>query len=267
VAVAVRDDMRPTDLPFVDALVTDMLPVLRERDCRLVRLYGHTDDVVWTLADYVRRWRLSGMVLVSLHSGDPLPRLLHDTGFPVVTVGMSEIEGIPFVEADNRGGGRVATAHLISRGAQRIGVIIGSLRQLAMTERLEGFREAKAEAGVVDDPDLIEAGLGTHSGGRAAMQRMLENVPGLDAVFVGSDLMAEGALEALDAARVRVPHDLKLVCFDDTPESRKRNLTVVSQPVGRMGHEVARLMLERLYSGRPVESMFVPTQLIVRGST
>lgn len=267
VAMAVRDDVRPTDLDFVDLLLVGMVPVLRKPGCRLVRLYGHTDDVVWSLADYVRYWRLAGVVLVSLHAGDPLPRLLYDTGFPVVTVGRSEVEGIPFVEADNRSGARLATTHLIERGAQRIGMIVGPMRLYAMTERLGGFHEAKQAARVADDPDLVEAGLGTMAGGWAAMRRMLDNVPDLDAVFVASDLMAEGALAALDEAGVRVPQDLKLVCFDDTPQARARDLTVVSQPVRTMGERAAAMLLERLRNGDPQPGTYVPTTLIVRGST
>lgn len=268
IAVAVRDDMRPTDLPFVDELVTAMVPIVEARSARLVRLYGHTDDAVWTLADYVRRWRLSGMVLVSLHSGDPLPKLLFETGFPVVTVGESEVAGIPFVEADNRGGARTATAHLLKRGARRVAAIVGSLRQHAMRERLEGYREAVlAATGAPPDPALIESGLGTTAGGASAMRGLLDRVADLDAVFVSSDLMAAGALGTLDAAGVPVPGQLRFVSFDDTPEARSRRLTVVSQPVDRMGEEVARLIVRRLDGLEGIQNVLVPTELIARASS
>jgi DNA-binding LacI/PurR family transcriptional regulator len=268
VAVAVRDDVRPTDQPFVDELLLGVAPVLREASCRLVQLYGHTDDAFWTLADYIRKWRLTGMILVSVHDGDPLPELLHSAGFPVVTVGRTNVPQIPLVDADNRGGAAAAVAHLIARGHRRIGTITGTLGQRPMVDRFAGYKDALEEAGIPRDDALVAYGDGTRESGRQRMDELLRRPGDLDAVLIASDIMTAGALEILDRRGVRVPDDVALVGFDDGEVAHGRNLTVVAQPVDELGATAAELMLRVIADGpEAVDPVCLPMQLVVRSSS
>jgi DNA-binding LacI/PurR family transcriptional regulator len=268
VAVAVRDDVRPTDQPFVDQLLLGLAPVLAQESCRLVQLYGHTDDAFWTLADYIRKWRLTGMILVSVHDGDPLPELLHSAGFPVVTVGATSMPEIPLVDADNRGGATAAVRHLVARGYRRIATITGDLRQVAMADRFAGYREALAEAGIELDDALVGYGDGTRASGQARMAELLRRAKSMDAVFIASEIMTVGALDTLDHQGVRVPGDLAVVGFDDGEVTHARGITVVWQPVDELGAAAADLMLRVIADGADaVESIVLPTRLVVRSST
>jgi DNA-binding LacI/PurR family transcriptional regulator len=268
VAVAVRDDVRPTDQPFVDELLLGITPVLAGVSCRLVQLYGHTDDAFWTLADYIRKWRLTGMILVSVHEGDPLPELLHSAGFPTVTVGRTAVPEIPVVDADNHGGAMVAVRHLLTRGHRRIATITGDLGQGAMADRFAGYRDALAEAGVETDDALVAYGDGTREGGRVRMAELLRRARPLDAVFIASEIMTAGALDTLDHQGVRVPGDLAVVGFDDGELAHARGVTVVSQPVDELGAAAAELMLRVIAEGADaVESLVLPTRLLVRTSS
>jgi DNA-binding LacI/PurR family transcriptional regulator len=277
VAVAVRDDVRPTDQPFVDELLLGIAPVLGAASCRLVQLYGHTDDAFWTLADYIRKWRLSGMILVSVHDGDPLPELLHSAGFPVVTVGRTAVPQIPLVDADNHGGAVAAVEHLLARGHRRIGTLTGPLGQGAMVDRLAGYHDALAAAGIAADPALVVDGDGTRESGRTRMADLLGRVRDLDAVLVASDIMTAGALETLDRRGVRVPADLAVIGFDDGEVARSHGLTVVAQPIDELGAAAARLMLRAMTAGpgggrdvaveAPAKPVRLPMQLVVRGSS
>jgi DNA-binding LacI/PurR family transcriptional regulator len=268
VAVAVRDDVRPTDQPFVDELLLGMTPVLDAVSCRLVQLYGHTDDAFWTLADYIRKWRLTGMVLVSVHDGDPLPELLHSAGFPVVSVGRTEVPELPFADADNRGGAAAAVTHLVARGRQRIATITGPLAQRAMADRLEGYTQALVDSGLEFDDALVVHGDGTTTGGRERMADLLRSAGDLDAVLVASDIMTAGALQTLDGRGLRVPDDVAVVGFDDGDLARGRGLTVIGQPVDELGAAAADLMLRVIAEGPgQVGPVCLPTRLVVRSST
>ena len=268
VAVAVRDDVRPTDQPFVDELLLGMTPVLHAASCRLVQLYGHTDDAFWTLADYIRKWRLTGMVLVSVHDGDPLPELLHSAGFPVVTVGRTELAEIPYVDSDNLAGAAAAVAHLVARGRRRIATITGTLGQRAMLDRLQGYTDALGESGLGFDDALVVHGDGTAASGRERMAELLRAPGGLDAVLVASEIMTLGALETLDARGLRVPDDVALVGFDDGDLAHDRGLTVVGQPVDELGAAAADLMLRVIADGPDAaDPVCLPTRLVVRSST
>jgi DNA-binding LacI/PurR family transcriptional regulator len=102
----------------------------------------------------------------------------------------------------------------------------------------------------------------------AAMRQLLDDDPGLDAVFAASDLMAQGALKALRDAGRRVPDDVAVVGFDDTASARHTDppLTTVRQPIIQIGRQMARQVL-RLVAGDRIEATTtLPTELVLRQS-
>ena len=133
-------------------------------------------------------------------------------------------------------------------------------------DRLAGFRSALADAGMV--PVAVEDGNFTADGGSAAMGRILESGASFDALFVGSDLMARGALAVLARAGIDVPGDVSLIGFDDSPVATavQPNLTTVRQPSHLQGQQMADVLLSLLAGGTPPHVTMLPTELIVRGS-
>ena len=106
--------------------------------------------------------------------------------------------------------------------------------------------------------------------GLVGMRALLERRPDLDAVFAASDLMAAGALQALREAGRRVPEDVAVVGYEDSPiaASTMPPLSSVRQPTEEMGREMARLLLAALASGRQVPRQVVlATELVVRESS
>ena len=137
-------------------------------------------------------------------------------------------------------------------------------------DRLAGYHETLSVAGRPVDERLIEVADFTHEGGRAAMQRLIERAPDLDAVFVASDLMGLGALVALQAAERRVPDDVAIVGFDDSPlaESARPAMSSVRQPIEEMGREMTRLLLQSIRRpGEPPRRVILDTNLVVRQSS
>src|SRR5690606_8426099 len=106
------------------------------------------------------------------------------------------------------------------------------------------------------------------AGGGAATRRLLERHPDLDGLFVASDLMALGALDALRAAGRRVPDDVAVVGFDDTELARSADppLTTVRQPLEQLGAAMAQLLLDQLERGAPPAGVVLDTDLVVRAS-
>jgi DNA-binding LacI/PurR family transcriptional regulator len=213
---------------------------------------------------YVASGHVDGALLVSSHSGDPLISELRDLGVPVVTIGrpLGHESEVSYVVADDRGGARQMTRHLLASGRRKIATITGPLDTSGGVDRLAGFRE---EAG----PDApMAAGDYTFASGREAMTRLLADHPDLDAVFVASDLMASGALTALREAGRSVPGDVAVGGFDDSPVavSTDPKLTTVRQPWDQLSHELVRLLLATL-DGKDPSATVLPTRLIVRDST
>ncbi len=132
-------------------------------------------------------------------------------------------------------------------------------------DRLTGYRAALKGT---RNRSNMAIGDFTRESGVVAMRQLLEDDPKLDAVFVASDLMADGALRTLRQAGRRVPDDVAIVGFDDIEIARYTEppLTTVRQPILDMGVEMVRLLL-RLAAGQEIEpSVVLPTELIIRES-
>src|ERR1019366_3757612 len=175
-----------------------------------------------------------------------------------------------YVDVDNVAGGAHAVAHLVAGGRRTIATVTGRKDVPAGQDRLRGYQEGLKTAGLPADDALIEAGDFTRDGGARAMRFLLIKRPRLDAVFVTSDLMAVGVLQALAETARRVPADVGVVGSDDDPMAAALHppLTSVRQPIEEMGREMARLLMDAIHSpGRPARKVLLTTRLEVRFSS
>jgi DNA-binding LacI/PurR family transcriptional regulator len=256
--------------PFFPRLLRGISEALAEAELQLVLLMpqGRSDER--RVERYLAAGHSDGVLLVSLHGSDPLPADLQARGIAVVVGGRPPAGGITYVDVDNRGGAIRAVEHLVARGRAAVATIAGPEDMAPGADRLAGYRDALVAAGRSVDERLVERADFTLDGGREAMRRLLERVPNLDAVFVASDLMAVGALAALHEAGRRVPEDVALVAFDDSPlaASAQPALSSVRQPIEEMGREMARLLLRivRREDDAP-RRVILDTTLVVRGSS
>jgi DNA-binding LacI/PurR family transcriptional regulator len=224
------------------------------------------------LEHYLTPQHVDGVLMASLHGDDPLPGRLRDRGLPVVLGGRPPggFDGA-CVDVDNVGGARSGVAHLVERGRRRIATITGPRDMGAGQDRLAGYCAALAAAGMAADASLVVEGDFSEVSGLAAMRELLARHPDVDAVFAANDPMAAGALRALREAGRRVPDDVAVVGFDDSPVSRMTEppLTTVRQPVEQMGREMAEMLVELISGHEPdtQRSAVLPTELVVRASS
>jgi DNA-binding LacI/PurR family transcriptional regulator len=258
--------------PFWPRLVRGIAEALSLHDLQLVLLLpqGAVDER--RVARYLEAGHVDGALLVSLHGDDPLPARLIERHVPVVVGGRppGDRPAISYVDVDNRTGAATAVRHLVESGRRRIATIAGTLDMSAGRDRLDGYRSALESAGLPLDPELEEVGDFSHESGQAAVRALLGRRPDVDAVFAASDLMAAGALQSLRELGRRVPADVAVVGYEDSPiaASTMPLLSSVRQPTEEMGREMARLLLAALASGRQVPRQVVlATELVVRESS
>ncbi|MCF6735500.1 LacI family DNA-binding transcriptional regulator [Blastococcus sp. KM273129] len=238
--------------PFFARIVRGLSARLADTEQNLVLLAARGRREQEKVARYVRQGHVDGVILISLHRDDLLPDLLARSPVPLVLSGRPfDGRPVPYVDADNVGGARAATSHLLRLGRSRIGTVSGPLDMVAGLDRLTGYRAALAAAGAPASPELVAEGDFTEAGGSRAMTRLLGDVPDLDAVFVASDPMAVGALRVLRAAGRRVPEDVAVVGFDDAEVAATCDppLTTVAQPLDEMTGGLIDLLLEQIGSG------------------
>lgn len=257
--------------PFFPRLLRGISTELSARNLQLVLLMPQSSDEEARLERYLTAGHVDGALLVSLHGDDTLPDALAARGVPVVVGGRPPTgDSVSYVDVDNVGGARTAVAHLIDGGRQTIGTISGPTDMTVGVDRLTGYHQALEAAGRTPDPALEAAGDFTQEGGAAAMSRLLEARPDLDAVFAASDLMAAGAIGTLKAAGLRIPEDVAIVGFDDSSiaPTSEPPLTSVRQPIEEMGREMVRLLLEQAARpGTVPRKVILATKLVRRRSS
>jgi LacI family transcriptional regulator len=211
---------------------------------------------------------LDGVIVSSMLMDDQIVQALHDSKMPFVLVGRHPVLDVNYLDVDNVTGGRIATQHLIDSGRWRIATITGPRNMIAGSDRFDGYCEALKAAGMPVLDELVAEGNFTEQSGYAGMQKLIPAAP--DAVFVASDIMAVGALRALQEAGLRVPEDISLVGFDDVPMAERvfPGLTTIRQPIYEMGYSTFELLLKAINNPKnQVYQVLLSTELIVRSSS
>jgi LacI family transcriptional regulator len=191
-------------------------------------------------------------------------------GIPVVAIDRRvRTAAVDTVLVDNHAGARDAVLHLAAEGARRIAVLVGDPRVTTARERLEGYVAALRQSGIEYEDELVLYGDIRGSNGRQLVSELLRTDQP-DALFVTNNLLTVGALEAIDAAHVKMPTELKVVGYDDLPLAAllKPGLSAVSQPTYDVGRRAAELLVERLNGGdRPAREVVLTPSLEIRGSS
>ena len=252
--------------PTFALLLRGATEALAERSMTLVLLIADTAAEQQRVERYVRAGHVDGVLLVSSHASDALLASLVAAGIPTVCSGMpqGEVGAVPHVAIDEVDAARVMTRYLVGRGHERIAVITGPTDTPGGRLRLRGFRE---ELGDRFDERLVEEGSYERSAGDAAMTRLLDRAPDIDAVFAASDVMAVGAIEALRRAGRRVPEDVAVAGFDDSglAENLRPPLTTMRQPWPEISATMVDMLVD-IIAGNPRESVLLPTTLVERES-
>jgi DNA-binding LacI/PurR family transcriptional regulator len=273
IALVVREpEPQVLEEPFFGRVLRAMGTALRGTDLRLLVLVEPADE--WQRLERSLTGGLAeGVVLLSIHGDDPLPRRLLDRGLPVVVSGRPPAAAGPVasVDADNVGGGRQATEHLLATGRSRVAVVAGPDDMPVAIDRVVGYRVARRDAGLVPAPELEAAGDFTSTGGERALRELLARAPDVDGIVAPSDLAALGVLRGLAAAGRRVPDDVAVTGFDDSTlaEAATPPLTSIRQPVDQLGSELARLLVAQIDGTADVrgERVVLPTELVRRASS
>ena len=191
---------------------------------------------------------------------------------PMVLLGERPVPtGFDHIAVDSVQAAQAATTHLISLGRSRIGAIGRETMRGTASERLRGHRRALRAAGLPFDPRLVvSVPHFEREDGQVAMEQLLALPQPPDAVFCFNDLMAVGALRACAEARVRVPHDVAVIGFDDIAEARFANPSIssISPDLTFLAREALAMLISRIDGDTsPPREVAVPWTLVEREST
>jgi DNA-binding LacI/PurR family transcriptional regulator len=205
-----------------------------------------------------------GLILLGQGSHGEAVRALQGAGLPLVVWGAPGAgSGCVVVGSDNRKGGAAVAERFLEQGRRKL-VFLGDVDHAEVQERCAGFIDALAGRASVQ---VVRPKAFTFEAGFDSVTALLKKKPArnCDGLFAASDLLAMGAIRALTEAGLRVPDDISVVGYDDTPGAASfvPPLTSVHQYLRDGGVLLARKMLD-LVEGRPAYSEMLPTTLIVR---
>lgn len=219
--------------------------------------------------EFLASRQVDGLMLSSIHlPGTDFVTSLPVRSLPILLLNRHIDVGLPYVSGDDRRGGYLAGRHLLDCGYRDLGVIAGPDHASTSRERVAGFRDALAEAGLELPPHRIVASEFEVQGGVDAAAALLGGTTRPDAVFTVSDTIAIGVLGVARDLGLTIPGDLALVGYNDIPVVSQLPvpLTTVRSPARRIGATGVGHLLS-LMSGQSVESVKLPVELITRAST
>jgi LacI family transcriptional regulator len=217
----------------------------------------------------LREQQVDGLILSGPRSDDPLLHELAEDRFPLILHGRPDGCEFPCVDVDNRAGAYQAVSHLIGLGHRRIGFISNApLSYSGAQDRFGGYRQAMGEHDLPLEQDLVRTASFVPKSGQTAMEELLHLAEPPTAVFVASDVVAVGALNAILNSGRKVPGDVALVGFDDIflAAYTRPALTTVRVPAYGLGWTAAELLITFIEGDEDVSSVTLETELVIRES-
>lgn len=262
---------------YLSRLELGILMELRQVDYHLmVELVDHkSPNLRRDLSSLLSSIRPEGVLLTPPNSDHPVVLdVLDEAGISYARIGAEQdLDRGILVSMDERQAAFDMTEHLIGLGHRKIGFIAGPADYSASRLRLQGFREAMAAHDLPVPAGAMAEGDFTYGCGVSGIACLLDAIPDLSAVFGCSDDTALGALQGATERGLRIPRDLSVAGFDDSPSAMFSvpALTTIRQPVAEMAAAAARQLTpplrarpENQQSARPI---IVPYRLMVRAST
>lgn len=222
--------------------------------------------------DILLQNRVDGILLVPGGESAAAVEMIQRNDTPVVALDR-RLSGVTVdtVRGDSEGGAYDLTRLLTGLGHRRIALLNGPTELSIAQERASGYQRAMQEAGLPAPEALRFSGPLTQPGGYEMACRALALPERPTAFFAANNFITIGAIQAIQAAGLRVPDDVAVVGFDDLPPSMVifPFLTVAVQPAYEMGRIGTQLLLARLAGRGPetCQDVVLPGQMIVRQSS
>ena len=219
--------------------------------------------------------RVDGLILIAMLTDSTIVPSLTEAGLSFVQINgqVADAAGSN-IDIDNAEASRQVVAHFAGLGHRRIALLGGQTNSPSTLPRREGYLLGMAEQNLSADPDLVREGIYDRAWGREGMAELLALPSPPTAVFAGGAGNAEGIYDLCRERGIRIPDQVSVIGFDDTPAAAHLDppLSSVRQPLRQMGSVAAATLLDQLDAGAAAEpsavpQIVLPAELIVRAST
>jgi LacI family transcriptional regulator len=269
--ILTRDQHHLASDAYLTQILNSLVTNLREHNMGLILEIVEEDHSADTYLKLVQSNRIDGIIFSGPRFDDEALQILKNEDFPTVLMGQLPCKDFYCVDVDNQGAAKIAVRYLIEAGHRRIACITNAdLSYTAAVDRLAGYKDALADAGIPDREDYVRLGDFDLDSGYREMGALLklDSVP--TAVFVASDVVAFGAMAAIREHGKKAPEDLSIVGFDDVPMARfvDPKLTTIRLPAAELGRQTCKMLINIIQHNLPEQKqILLETELIVRDSS
>ncbi len=254
--------------PFWRAVVDGFITEVARKHQHPVLFFHSKDETDRELVNVLMRGNYDAVAIFGWHRDIKMLERYIPENMRIVFGGrQGESERFTYVGVDNTLGAEMATTHLIDRGCKNILTITGDLSVESGRERLVGYKNALAAAGIPVKTQNILDGDYSRDSARKSIAKFLTKSASFDSIFAANDLMAMAAIEVLNENGIRVPEDVKVIGFDGIEQAAtfKTPLSTIAQPSYELGNRVAGQLT--LPQSEGLQNIELALELIVRKST
>lgn len=226
---------------------------------------NHRDDPTWERKVVAQ---LNGSIVDGIIAVTPTTVDL-PTSSPIVTIDPCDGGNFPSVLSTNYEGTLEAVRYLIALGHRRIGFIGGRPSLLSARQRRQGYEDAHKHVGLPVRPELYAQGDYSASTALISAEQLLTLPKRPTAIMAANDATAFAVMEVANRLHIRIPQDLSVIGFDNTPESAYTfpPLTTVDQSIVSMGGRAAELLIQLVEGKEVANDLYqLPTHMILRES-
>lgn len=258
--------------PFFPELVRGVEDVASTEGYNLILCNtDYREDKQRTYIEILRDQQVDGIVIASqIQKSDDILSMVEE-GLPLVMINQRYPGTVTdYVGVDNISGMKETCEYLWGLGHRRIGFIQGRKGSTAAQDRYDGFVKAMESLAGGHDEKLVQPGDWSYTSGAKAARRMLAMVKRPTAIIGGNDLMALGAIEAIQEFGLRIPQDVSIIGIDDIFVSAMpwASLTTLRHPKWTVGATAAKVLISRINNrDAPISRIIIPTELVVRATS
>ncbi|OIJ17426.1 LacI family transcriptional regulator [Anaerobacillus alkalilacustris] len=255
--------------PFFSAVIQSIKQHVEKIGYDLIFLSENIGEEKKNYLDHALHRGVDGIIVVCTKYDDPEVVKLMDSKIPSVVIDLHSDKS-SVVYSDHFLGSEMAVEHLYSLGHRKIAHISGHQSTYAGIERIKGFKHATGKFGLnIPSTFIVEGGYFSYEGGYNAMKQLIELGDRPTAVYAAGDMMAIGAINAINDHGLNCPQDFSIIGFDDIELSRYTNpkLTTIRQDTDLIGENAARVLLDQINGNKVFSAVTIPVELKVREST
>lgn len=223
-----------------------------------------------TYLEILREKRVDGLILGTAHIRDKSILELEKKKFPYILISRNvERLNKNCIIIDDLAGGMMATEYLIKLGHHRIAHITGPLKTRSGLNRLKGYQLALKKHKIEYNDELVGEGDFRIKGGYQVMKRFLKLTKPPTAIFAANDLLALGAMQAIQKKNFHIPEDFSVIGFNDIELASfvYPPLTTIRQPMQKMGALALKMLLKIIEEGEfNQKKVTLKPKLIIRES-